>query len=315
MRTTLILAIILTAGVSRRRPAGNRRSPPASSTASRPTRPARRCPASTSRRATSTPTSPEPRSPTATAGSSFLQLPPGRYTVTFTLAGFATLVQENVELTVGQSVTLPAADEGVGRRRNGHRHVAAAGRSSRRARRPRARSTRRRSRSTPILGRKFEDLLTLTPGVSIVQGPDGDEITFAGQRGIFNNISLDGGDYNNGFFGEQVGGQRAADRHHARRGQGIPGHRDRRAAPSSAAPPAAWSTSITKSGTNQTHGSAVPLPAARGADRRTLRRQAARRTSIASSSAARSAGRSAKDKAFYFVALEGITRATSSGRT
>ena len=66
-----------------------------------------------------------------------------------------------------------------------------------------------RSRRTPILGRKFEDLLTLTPGVSIVQGPDGDEITFAGQRGVFNNISLDGGDYNNGFFGEQAGGQRA----------------------------------------------------------------------------------------------------------
>jgi hypothetical protein len=62
--------------------------------------------------------------------------------------------------------------------------------------------------NTPVLGRKFEDLLTLTPGVSIVQGPDGDSITFNGQRGIFNNISLDGGDYNNGFFGEQVGGQR-----------------------------------------------------------------------------------------------------------
>ena len=58
----------------------------------------------------------------------------------------------------------------------------------------------------PILGRKFEDLLTLTPGVTIVQGADGDEISFAGQRGIFNNISLDGGDYNNGFFGEQAGG-------------------------------------------------------------------------------------------------------------
>src|SRR4029450_10292227 len=64
--------------------------------------------------------------------------------------------------------------------------------------------------STPILGRKFEDLLTLTPGVSVVPGPAGDEITFAGQRGIFNNVSLDGGDYNNGFFGEQAGGQRVA---------------------------------------------------------------------------------------------------------
>src|SRR5437870_11951881 len=63
---------------------------------------------------------------------------------------------------------------------------------------------------TPVLGRKFEDLLTLTPGVSITQGPDGDEINFNGQNGIFNNVSLDGRDYNNGFFGEQEGGQRAA---------------------------------------------------------------------------------------------------------
>src|SRR4029079_18113587 len=64
--------------------------------------------------------------------------------------------------------------------------------------------------TTPILGRKLEDLLTLTPAASVVQGPDGDEINFSGQRGVFNNISLDGGDYTNGFFGEQVGGQRAA---------------------------------------------------------------------------------------------------------
>ncbi len=97
---------------------------------------------------------------------------------------------------------------GRGRNRDGHDPVA--GRRDRRAPPRRARSTRRTIETTPILGRKFEDLLTLTPGVSVVQGPDGDEITFAGQRGVFNNISLDGGDYNNGFFGEQVGGQRAA---------------------------------------------------------------------------------------------------------
>src|SRR4051812_46448228 len=37
-----------------------------------------------------------------------LQLPPGRYKVTFTLAGFAELSRDNLELTVGQTVTLSA---------------------------------------------------------------------------------------------------------------------------------------------------------------------------------------------------------------
>src|SRR5262245_27210234 len=35
-----------------------------------------------------------------------LQLQPGTYSVTFTLNGFATLVQENVPVSVGQTVTL-----------------------------------------------------------------------------------------------------------------------------------------------------------------------------------------------------------------
>ena len=37
----------------------------------------------------------------------FLQLPPGNYRLTITLAGFASVVQENVQLTVGQSITIP----------------------------------------------------------------------------------------------------------------------------------------------------------------------------------------------------------------
>src|SRR5262249_2997880 len=35
-----------------------------------------------------------------------LQLQPGRYTVTFRLTGFSTLVQENIEVTVGETVRL-----------------------------------------------------------------------------------------------------------------------------------------------------------------------------------------------------------------
>jgi hypothetical protein len=137
-----------------------------------------------------------------------LALPAGKYSVTVSKSGFATAVAESLELTVGQALNLPVTmkvsqvEERV--------TITAA---------PVVDTVKTESSSTlnettvsttPILGRKFEDLLTLTPGVSVVQGPDGDEITFAGQRGVFNNVSLDGGDYNNGFFGEQLGGQRAA---------------------------------------------------------------------------------------------------------
>jgi len=138
-----------------------------------------------------------------------LQLPPGRYTITLKLSGFATVVQEGVIVTVGETVRLSPT-----MKLSGIAETVTVTTTS-----PAVETTRTTAastldettiESTPILGRKFEDLLTLTPGVSIVQGPDGDEITFAGQRGVFNNISLDGGDYTNGFFGEQVGGQRAA---------------------------------------------------------------------------------------------------------
>ena len=139
----------------------------------------------------------------------FLQLPPGRYTVTFKLSGFATLVQEAVSLTVGQAVRLNPVMKISGVAETVTvRTQAGTIETSRTASATTLNQTT--IETTPILGRKFEDLLTLTPGVSVVQGPDGDEITFAGQRGVFNNISLDGGDYNNGFFGEQMGGQRAA---------------------------------------------------------------------------------------------------------
>ena len=138
----------------------------------------------------------------------FLQLRPGRHTLTVTLTGFATHVQEGVVLTVGQSVTLNPVLRVSGTTET----VTVSGSSFIDITRTEVSNTLDETTvsTTPILGRKFEDLLTLTPGVSIVQGPDGDEITFSGQRGMYNNVSLDGGDYNNGFFGEQLGGQRAA---------------------------------------------------------------------------------------------------------
>jgi len=137
-----------------------------------------------------------------------LALQPGRYSITVSKQGFATAVAESLDLTVGQALNLPVTMK-ISQVQERVTITAS----------PTVDTVKTESSSTlnettvsttPILGRKFEDLLTLTPGVSVVQGPDGDEITFAGQRGVFNNVSLDGGDYNNGFFGEQLGGQRAA---------------------------------------------------------------------------------------------------------
>ena len=62
----------------------------------------------------------------------------------------------------------------------------------------------------PNNGRNVFNFTTLTPNVAIVQGPDGDEISIGGQRGIHNNVSVDGADFNNPFFGEKRGGQRPA---------------------------------------------------------------------------------------------------------
>ena len=158
--------------------------------------------------------------------------------------------------------------------------------------------------TTPILGRKFEDLLTLTPGVSITQGPDGDEINFAGQRGIFNNVSLDGGDYNNGFFGEQLGGQRAAI------DITLEAVKEFQVVATGASAEFGRTAGgiinvITKSGTNDVHGSAFYFQRLEALDGKHFRRQTAQGFS------SRTVRRHRrwpiqKDKAFFFFAFEGI---------
>jgi hypothetical protein len=138
----------------------------------------------------------------------FLSMPSGRYVVSVTKTGFGKLNQENVDVTVGRSVSLDITLKVSGVA--GEVTITSTPTIDTAKTESSTTINEAAINNTPILGRKFEDLLTLTPGVSITQGPDGDEINFAGQRGIFNNVSLDGGDYNNGFFGEQAGGQRAA---------------------------------------------------------------------------------------------------------
>src|SRR5437879_1308525 len=135
-------------------------------------------------------------------------LPLGTYDVTVRSVGYAEVKQTGIALSVGETValrlalaavTLPAVTVEAGQ--------------------PVVDVTKSVSSTAlaaqvvtglPNNGRNYLNLTLLTPNVAIVQGPDGDELTVAGQRGIHNNVSVDGADFNNPFFGEQRGGQRPA---------------------------------------------------------------------------------------------------------
>jgi hypothetical protein len=134
-------------------------------------------------------------------------MPLGPYQITVTLPGFSTLVREGVTLSLGQSLNLrlPLAVSAVQQevRVTGIAPVVETSRT--------AGTTlidEHAVQNLPNADHNFLDFAKLTPGVSIVQGPDGDELTINGQKGIHNNVSVDGQDFNNPFFGEQRGGQR-----------------------------------------------------------------------------------------------------------
>jgi len=55
----------------------------------------------------------------------------------------------------------------------------------------------------PINGRNFLDIAVSAPGV--VRDPRGGDLSFAGQRGTFNSVLVDGADGNNLFFGQSTG--------------------------------------------------------------------------------------------------------------
>jgi hypothetical protein len=134
-------------------------------------------------------------------------LPLGMYKVTVTAPNFATLVRDGITLGVGQTVnltlglTVTAVQQTVSV--TGEAPVIETSKVEN--------STfidEQSIKNLPNNGRNFFDFVNLTPGVSIVQGPDGNEISINGQRGVNNNVSIDGADDNNPFFGEQRGGQR-----------------------------------------------------------------------------------------------------------
>jgi Carboxypeptidase regulatory-like domain len=133
-------------------------------------------------------------------------LPLGTYDVTARSVGYAEVKRTGIRLSVGETVAVQLPLAAV--------TLAAV---TVEAARPVVDVTRPEASTAlaadvvaglPNNGRNFLNLTLLTPNVATVQGPDGDELTVAGQRGIHNNVSVDGADFNNPFFGEQRGGQR-----------------------------------------------------------------------------------------------------------
>ena len=156
----------------------------------------------------------------------------------------------------------------------------------------------------PSNGRNFVNMTLLTPGASISQGPDGDELNISGQRGIFNNFIVDGADFNNPFFGEQRGGQRPAFTFNQDAieelvvvNQGATAEFGRSAG--------GFVNVITKSGTNELAGTAhyfgqwddiaAPFPAARGGGRPDFSRNQIGATL---------GGPLVRDRAFFFLAYD-----------
>jgi hypothetical protein len=136
-----------------------------------------------------------------------LLLPLGPYRITVELTQFAKLVREGIDLSVGQTInlklTLQLSSVEQEITVTAEAPVVETSRTEGTVRIDTA-----AVEGLPNNGRNFLDYVKLTPGATIVQGPDGDELSINGQKGIANNISVDGADFNNPFFGEQRGGQR-----------------------------------------------------------------------------------------------------------
>ena len=227
-------------------------------------------------------------------------LPPGRYDVRAALAGFGAAALDDVTLTVGASRTInfTLALAGVAE------EVTVTAATSA------VETTTDTSDVTldsqaianlPINGRRFHDFVTLTPTAQVE--PQRGQISLAGQRGINGNISIDGADYNQPFFGGIRGGERSQFTFT------IPQEaiREFRVVKAGYSPEFGRSTgglvnAVTKSGANDTSGTAFYL----------LRpEQLAARNAFGQDAAPTQhqfggslGGALARDRAFYFVAYE-----------
>lgn len=132
----------------------------------------------------------------------FPVVPVGTYEVRVERTGFAALVRKDVQLKVGAKMNL-ALTMSVSTTKEVVEVSSAA---------PLVETTRTQVSNTvdntaveklPVNGRNFIDFVLLTPGVT--RDVRTGDISFAGQRGTLNSLTVDGADNNNTFFGQTTG--------------------------------------------------------------------------------------------------------------
>ena len=138
---------------------------------------------------------------------SIVLLPPGIYKVSAEASGFSSVTVDNVEVSVGRTidVKLTLGVSGVSEVVN-----VTAGAIQVQTTRSEADAVvnERAITNLPINGRRFQDFVTLTPTAQV--DPQRGQISLSGQRGIYGaNINVDGVDYNQPFFGGIRGGERS----------------------------------------------------------------------------------------------------------
>ena len=182
-------------------------------------------------------------------------LPVGRYDVTASLSGFATVKRPNLTLTIGQTLVIDVSMKVSGQQEEVTVTAEA----------PVVETTRTHQASTvgatavanlPVNGRNFIDFVLTTPGV--VRDVRGGDISFAGQRGTLNSLVIDGADNNNTFFGQtlgRTGSGRAPYQFSQDAVQEFQVNRNAYSAEYGRAGGAVINV-VTKSGTNEFHGSA-----------------------------------------------------------
>ena len=132
----------------------------------------------------------------------FPVVPVGTYDLTAESKTFANYTQKGVQVTVGSKVNLPITLAVAGQKEavevTGELPVIETTRSN-----VASTVSQRAVSNLPVNGRNFLDFTLLTPGV--VRDVRGGDLSFAGQRGTLNSLTIDGTDNNNTFFGQTLG--------------------------------------------------------------------------------------------------------------